>query len=83
MDMRYWWLRDRNDQEHFRYYWHHGPTNHGDYFMKHCAAHHQAQQDEYFTPKFILKALCASTNRRLATSGKGLIQAPILAATAA
>jgi hypothetical protein len=35
MNMQYWWLRDCNNQEHFRYYWHPGPTKHSDYFTKH------------------------------------------------
>ncbi len=84
MDMRYWWLRDRETQEQFRYYWRPGPTNRGDYFTKHhCAAHHQEKRDEYLTPTIILDALRASTNRRPATSGKGLMLPPKIAATAA
>jgi hypothetical protein len=84
MDMQYWWLRNCNNQEHFKYYWHPGPTNRRDYFTKHhCVAHHQDKRMEYLTPKFILDALRESTNRRPATSGKGLMQAPLLAATAA
>jgi hypothetical protein len=79
MDMRYWWLRDRNNQEQFYYFWCPGPTNHSDYFTKHhCTAHHQEKQNEHLTPQFIVDALRASTNRRPATSGKG-----IMAATAA
>ena len=81
---RYWWLRDRDTQEQFRYYWRPGPTNKGDYFTKHhCVAHHQEKRDEYLTPPFILEALCASTNRRPATYGKGLMISPQLAASAA
>ncbi len=84
MDMQYWWLRICNNQEHFRYYWRPGPTNCGDYFTKHhCAAHHQEKCTEYLTPKFILNVLHASTNRPPATSGKGLMQASLLAVTAA
>jgi hypothetical protein len=41
MDMRFWWLRDHDKQDQFRYYWRPGPTNRGDYFTKHhCSAHH-------------------------------------------
>jgi len=84
MDMRYWWLRDRETQGQFRYYWRPGPTNRGDYLTKHhCAAHHQETRDKYLTPTFILDALRASTNRRPATSGKGLMLPPKIAAIAA
>ena len=84
MDMRYWWLRDRDTREHFWYYWCPGPTNRGDYFTKHhCTAHHQEKRDEYLTPTFILKALHTSTTRRPATYGKGLMVTPEIAATAA
>ena len=84
MDMPYWWLRDRNTQAQFRYYWRPGPTNKGDYFTKHhCAAHHQEKRAEYLTPLYILEALRASTNRRPATYGKGLMSTPQVAASAA
>jgi hypothetical protein len=82
MDMQFWWLRDRDEQGQFRYYWRLGPTNRGDYFTKHhCAAHHTEQRPEFLTPAFILDALRASTNRQPATAGKGIMQQ--LAATAA
>ncbi len=84
MDMRFWWLRDRKSQEHFRYYWRPGPTNRGDYFTKHhCSAHHTEKRPEFLTPVFILDALRASTNRHPATSGKGFMQPPHRAMAAA
>ncbi len=84
MDMRYWWLRDRNNQEQFRYYWRPGPTNRSDYFTKHhCATHHQEKGDKYLTPRLIIDGLRASTNRHPATSGNCLMQVPLFAATAA
>ena len=84
IDMRYWCLRDRDTQEQFRYYWRPVPTYRGDYFTKHhYAAHHQEKQDEYLTPMVILEALRASTNRRPATYGKGVMVTPKIAATAA
>jgi hypothetical protein len=77
MDMWYWWLRDCDNQEQFRYYWCPGPTNRGNNFTNHhCASYHQEKRSEFLTPKFILQALCASTNRHPATSGKGLMAAP-------
>ena len=34
--MKLWWLRDRESQEQFRYYWAPGSENEGDYITKHC-----------------------------------------------
>ena len=34
-DMKLWWLRDRESQEQFRYYWAPGSENEGDYSTKH------------------------------------------------
>ena len=34
-DMKLWWLRDREPQEQFRYYWAPGSENEGDYSTKH------------------------------------------------
>jgi hypothetical protein len=84
MDMRFWWLRDRDEQDQFRYYWRPGPTNRGDYFTKHhCSAHHTEKRPEFLTPAFILDAIRASTNRRPAISGKGIMQPAQIAAAAA
>jgi hypothetical protein len=42
MDMRFYWVQDRVDQEQFRIYWAPGRTNLGDYFTKHHPpAHHR------------------------------------------
>ena len=74
MDMRFHWLRCRDSQDQFRYYWRPGPTNRADYWTKHhCAAHHIEKRPTILTPKFIIDALRASTNRTPATSGKGLL----------
>ena len=35
LDMKLWWLRDRESQEHFKYYWAPGQDNEGDYITKH------------------------------------------------
>ena len=84
MDMRFWWLRDRDEQDQFRYYWRPGPTNRGDYFTKHhCSAHHTEKRPEFLTPAFILEAIRASTNRRPTISGKGIMQPAQIAAAAA
>jgi hypothetical protein len=43
MDMKYHWLRDRENQGQFRHYWVPGKENNGDYATKHHAPiHHQA-----------------------------------------
>jgi hypothetical protein len=41
MDMRFHWLRCRNAQEQFQYYWRPGTQNLADYFTKHHPATHQ------------------------------------------
>ena len=70
MDMRFHWLRCRDSQSQFRYYWRPGPDNLADYWTKHhCAAHHIEKRPTILTSKFILDALRASTNRPPATSG--------------
>jgi hypothetical protein len=74
MDMRFHWLRCRDSQGQFRYYWRPGPDNLADYWTKHhCAAHHIEKRPTILTSQFILDALRASTNRTPATTGKGLI----------
>ena len=74
MDMRFHWLRCRDSQGQFRYYWRPGPDNRADYWTKHhCAAHHIEKRPTLLTSKCILDALRASTNRTPATFGKGLL----------
>jgi hypothetical protein len=58
MDMRFHWLRDREAQRQFRFFWRPGPTNRADYWTKHhCAAHHIEKRPEILTPKIVLEAL--------------------------
>ena len=43
-DMKLWWLRDRESQEQFRYYWAPGSENEGDYITKnHPPIYHEAK----------------------------------------
>ena len=35
LDMKLWWLQDRQSQEQFRYYWAPRPQNEGVYITKH------------------------------------------------
>ena len=73
MDMRFHWLICRNKQGQFQYYWNPGKENFANYWTKHhCAAHHIEKRPTILTPKLVLEALRASTNRTPATSGKGL-----------
>ena len=50
MDMRFHWLRCRENQKQFRTYWRAGATNLADYVTKHHPAiHHQAVRHIYLT----------------------------------
>jgi hypothetical protein len=45
MDMRFYWVQDRVDQDQFRIYWSPGPTNRGDYYTKHHPpTHHRVMR---------------------------------------
>ena len=39
-DMRYYWLRDKKTQGHFKFFWDKGPNNNADYTTKHHPTHH-------------------------------------------
>jgi hypothetical protein len=50
MDMRFHWLRCREAQGQFRYYWRPSTQNLADYFTKHHpASHHKASKPTYLT----------------------------------
>lgn len=56
MDMRFHWLRDRECQEQFRFYWRPGKSNYADYWTKHHAAkHHKHVRREFLTPFIVLE----------------------------
>ena len=58
MDMRFHWLRDRECQEQFRFYWRPGKLNYADYWTKHhSASHHKNTRREFLTPHIILETL--------------------------
>ena len=83
MDMHFHWLRCRDSQGQFRYYWRPGPNNRANYWTKHhCAAHHIEKHPEILASKIILDALQASTQQTPATTGKGLVKTPNTAAAA-
>ena len=51
MDMRFHWLRDREAQGQFRFYWRSGKDMRADYFTKHHPApHHRLIRPEILTP---------------------------------
>jgi len=51
MDMRYYWIRDRVQQQQFIVYWRPGIENLADYFTKHHAAsHHREIRETFFAP---------------------------------
>ena len=56
--MNNWYMRDKQDQKQFRYYWREGPKNDADYQRKnHCSAHHQEIRFSYFTPHEVVDTL--------------------------
>ena len=60
MDMRFHWLRCRENQKQFRTYWRAGPLNNGDYTTKHHATiHHRAMRPVYLTSQKRLAQLRA------------------------
>ena len=60
MDMRFHWLRCRDAQGQFRYYWKPGTMNLGDYWTKHHpASHHKNFRTSVLTPMKDLRAFRA------------------------
>ena len=51
-DMRYYWLRDRQTQQHFLFFWDKGSNNDADYFTKHFPAkYHRVKRPRYVQDK--------------------------------
>ena len=58
MDMRFHWLRDRECQQQFKFFWRPGKTNYADYWTKHhSAAHHVNIRKEFLTPFIVLEMI--------------------------
>ena len=56
IDMQFYWLRDRENQEQFNLYWSHGENNLADYFTKHHpASYHQKIRKLYMSSNLIGK----------------------------
>jgi hypothetical protein len=64
MDMRFYWLKDREARKQFRIYWRQGKLNRGDYVTKHHPAiHHQSIRPSFLTPWAVVEALRAKLNK--------------------
>ncbi len=64
MDMRFHWLRCREAQHQFCFYWAPGKSNLGDYWTKHhCVVHHIEKRPTILTPQSTITALRASLHR--------------------
>ena len=49
IDMRFYWIRDREQQDQFRIHWKPGSENRADYFSKHHPpSHHREMRTEYY-----------------------------------
>ena len=58
MDMRFYWLRDRQTLEQFRFFWRAGKLNLADYWTKHHPArHHKFIRGEFLSRKEVLDEL--------------------------
>lgn len=65
MDMRFHWLRDRECQRQFRFYWRPGKLNYADYWTKHHpATHHNNVRRNYLTPLVALEMFRQEERRR-------------------
>jgi len=68
MDMRFYWLRCRDAQGQFRYYWRPGSQNWADYWTKHFpASHHINMRPEFLTPLRHLEELRRRKERAVRT----------------
>ena len=63
-EMNYWFMRDRQDRQQFKYYWRPGKGNQGDYFTKHfCSATHRERRPAFLTPRAVLDTLRAAVDK--------------------
>ena len=69
MDMRFHWLRCRDSQGQFRYYWLPGAKNWADYWTKHHSAqHHRDTRPEFLTDAAVVQALRRFLRNRMAAA---------------
>jgi hypothetical protein len=64
MDMLFHWLRCREAQSQFQFFWRPGTTKLANYWAKHhCAAHHIEQHPKFLMPQSMITDLQASKQR--------------------
>jgi hypothetical protein len=82
MDMRFYWIKDQQQQGQFQLYWHPGSTNRSDYFTKHHSpAHHRIMRQQYihsptaaeYTSKKLLRGKQQYTVASLIEDIRGLL----------
>ena len=62
-DMRYYWLRDRQTQQQFYFFWEKGSSNDADYFTKHFpASYHRVKRSRYVQDKLNIISRTYTTN---------------------
>ena len=65
MDMRFFWVRDRVKQNHFKIHWEKGKVNRADYFTKHhSAAHHKRTRPLYINDQLHVNNSLQRSNLR-------------------
>ena len=65
MDMRFFWVRDRVKQNHFKIHWEKGKVNRADYFTKHhSAAHHKRTRPLYINDQLQVNNSLQRSNLR-------------------
>jgi hypothetical protein len=71
MDMRFYWVQDRIEQQQFHVYWQPGRTNLADYFTKHHSpAHHRRERATYLhRPEILALALRGCVNPAFLSHG--------------
>ena len=58
MDMRFWWLHNRETQRQFIYYWRPGTLNWADYWTKHHpSSHHVSMRREFLSSRRFLDVI--------------------------
>ena len=61
IDMRFYWLRDREKQGQFNLYWNQGANNLSDYFTKHHPASHHQKMRKLFMSSNLIGSICVNS----------------------
>ena len=66
IDMRFYWVRDRVNQNQFRIYWRPGANNVGEYVSKHHSpVHHRSMRPNFFVNLIRQNPSCTYTEKCL------------------